>query len=241
MSTTELDLAAVAAETVHSLAVADFQPASSDAWPGRVTAVVTLQGCPWRCAYCQHPECHDPSGTGRLSWTEVLAELEKHRDTVTSVVFGGGEPSRQPGLAAAMREARALGYSVGLHTMGAHPARLASILELADWVGFDLKGTIPMYARITGADTAGLQAWASLELVDHSGIDYEVQLVVDPTVHTREDVLTTVAQVIRAGFHAPVLQQPRMACATAEYRRALAGRGLFDVIAHDDLPDLLRR
>lgn len=241
MSTTELDLAAVAAETAHSLAIAGFQAASSEAWPGHVTAVVTLQGCPWRCAYCQHPECHDPTGSGSLSWADVLAELERHREFVTSVVFSGGEPSRQPGLAAAMREARALGYAVGLHTMGAHPARLASILALADWVGFDLKGTIPMYASITGADTAGLQAWASLELVDHSGVDYEVQLVVDPTVHTREDVLATVSQVIRAGFRAPVLQQPRAASASPEYRRALAGRGLFDVIAHDDLPDLLRR
>ncbi|BDZ62078.1 7-carboxy-7-deazaguanine synthase [Demequina sediminis] len=241
MSTTELDLTAVPGIAAHALSIAAFTPSGCFDWPGRIAATVTLQGCPWKCAYCSNPEGHDPAAPGRLAWSEVRDQLEAHRGTVEAVVFGGGEPARQDGLVAAVREARSLGYAVGLHTMGAHPGRLASVLPELDWVSFDLKGTPEMYTRITGEDTAGYQAWASLELIQHSGVDYEVSFTVDPTVHTREDVFATVRHAIRGGFHAPVLEGPRARRASREYRAALGGRGLYDVIAHDDLPDLARR
>ncbi|WP_082104651.1 anaerobic ribonucleoside-triphosphate reductase activating protein [Demequina soli] len=241
MSTTELDITAIAAQSAHALAIADFRSSGVTAWPGRIAATVTLQGCPWRCAYCRHPESHDPSEAGRVAWAEVLEQLEAHRSLVDAVVFGGGEPSRQDGLIPAIREARAMGYAIGIHTMGAHPGRLASVLPEVDWVGFDIKGTPEMYTRITGTDTAGFQAWNSLEALVDSGVDYELQFTVDPTVHTREDVFATVREIVRLGAHAPVLQQAEACHASADYRRRLGGRGLFDVIGHDDLPDLQRR
>ncbi len=241
MTTTELDTSAIAIQSAHGLVIADFLSSCTHAWPGRIAATVTLQGCPWLCAYCGTPESHDPTGEGRVTWQRVLEQLESHRGMVDAVVFGGGEPTAQDGLIPAIREVRALGYSVGLHTMGAHPGRLASVLPEVDWVGFDLKGTPDMYTHITGSDTAGTQAWASLESIHESGVDYEVQFTVDPTVHTREDILDTVRTIIHRGFHAPVLQQPRRAGASAGYRRALRNRGLYDVISHEDLPDLARR
>ncbi|WP_062304931.1 anaerobic ribonucleoside-triphosphate reductase activating protein [Demequina subtropica] len=241
MSTTEIDITAIADETADGLVIADFLTSCTHAWPGRIAATVTLQGCPWLCAYCGTPDSHDPTGEGRVTWQRVLEQLESHRGLVDAVVFGGGEPTRQDGLLPAIREARSLGYATGLHTMGAHPGRLASVLPEVDFVRFDLKGTPGMYEHITGSDTAGFQAWASLEAIHESGVDYEVQLIVDPTVHTREYVLDTVREVIHRGFHAPVLQQPRRAGASAGYRRALRNRGLYDVITHEDLPDLARR
>ena len=30
-------------------------------FPGRLAAVVFLQGCPWRCSYCHNPELLDPT------------------------------------------------------------------------------------------------------------------------------------------------------------------------------------
>ncbi|WP_169747674.1 anaerobic ribonucleoside-triphosphate reductase activating protein [Demequina iriomotensis] len=241
MSTTEIDLTALAAQDADALAIADFLSSCTHAWPGRIAATVTLQGCPWLCAYCGTPESHDPTGQGRVTWRQVVEQLSSHSDVVDAVVFGGGEPTRQDGLVSAIREARSLGYEIGLHTMGAHPGRVASVLPTVDWVRFDLKGTPGMYEHITGSDTAGFQAWASLEAIHESGVEYEILLTVDPTVHTRDNILATVREVIHRGFHAPVLQQPRRATASVGYRRALRGRGLYDVITHEDLPDLTRR
>eukprot|EP01035_Chromulina_nebulosa_P014871 gene14871-19679_t len=43
------------AVAMSQLAVAGLQPFSSVDFPGRLAAVVFLQGCPWRCGYCHNP------------------------------------------------------------------------------------------------------------------------------------------------------------------------------------------
>lgn len=241
MSTTELDLTTVDVLTPHALSIADFVPNGSTDWPGRAAATVLLQGCPWTCTYCFRADMQNALTPGKVEWQEVLDQLEVRRGMIDAVVFSGGEPTRQPGLRAAMRQVRAMGFDVGLHTAGAYPGRLAAVLPEADWVGLDIKAAPEAYGRITGKAASGYKAWTSLELVQHSGIDYEVRLTVDPTVHTREDVFEAVRQVIRRGAHAPVLQQARPGKGHAEWIARLGGRGLYDVIAHDDLPDLERR
>ncbi len=241
MSTTELDLTATDLLSARSLAIADFIPNGSTDWPGRAAATILLQGCPWTCTYCSTPALQDSREPGTVAWRDVVDRLEVHRGMIEAVVFSGGEPTRQPGLRAAMRQVRDMGFDVGLHTSGAYPGRLAAVLPEADWVGIDIKAAPEAYDRITGKPSSGFKAWTSLELVQHSGIDYEVRLTVDPTVHTRDDVFEAVSQVIRRGAKAPVLQQARRGAARREWVAAVGGRGLYDVIAHDDLPDLERR
>jgi pyruvate formate lyase activating enzyme len=114
---------------------------------------------------------------------------------------------------------------VALRTAGAYPRRLAEVLPLVDWVGIDMKAAPTAYERVTGQGVAGARAWSSLELVMRSGVPYEVTITVDPRAHSREDVLGAAREVIRRGAHAPVL----------------CGRRLYEVITHDDLPDLARR
>lgn len=241
MSTTELDIQPVEQLTPHSLSIADITPIGTGDWPGRPAITVLLQGCPWTCTYCYQPDMQDSTAPGRVDWSEVLEHLEVRRGMVESVVFSGGEPTRQPGLLAAIRQVKAMGFRVGLHTAGAYPARLAAVLPEVDWVGIDIKHTPEQYAAITGKDVSGFKAWTSLELVQHSGVDYEVRITVDPTVHSREDVFDTVREVIRRGAHAPVLQQARPGGVSAAYKTALVRRGMYDVIRHDDFPDLARR
>ena len=43
-----------------------------------------------------------------------------------------------------------LGYSVGLHSAGIYPRRLAAVFPLLDWVGMDVKAPFTDYERITG-------------------------------------------------------------------------------------------
>lgn len=241
MSTTEFELVNVDAPTPHSLSIADVTPAGSADWPGRQAATILLQGCPWECTYCFTPDLQDPRVAGSVAWSDVIDHLQLRRGMLDAVVFSGGEPTRQPALGAAIREVKAMGYAVGLHTGGAFPGRLAAVLGDVDWVGIDIKATSAQYEQITGKSAAGSRAWTSLELVQHSGVDYEVRLTVDPTVHTRDDVYATVRELVRRGAKAPVLQQASAKGVTPEYAEALGGRGLFDVIAHDDLPDLERR
>lgn len=136
--------------------------------------MVYCQGCPWRCAYCHNPHLLPAEAAGGIAWSEVLELLQRRRGLLDAVVFSGGEPTAQPGLAAAMRAAKALGYRIGLHSAGIYSRRFAEVLPLVDWVGFDAKAPFDAsYERITGVRASGEAALASARALLASGVDCE--------------------------------------------------------------------
>ena len=163
---------------------------STTDWPGKLVAVVFLQGCPWRCTYCHNKDILDPKAPGVMPWEEVLAFLSKRRSLLDGVVFSGGEPLLSAGLISAIKDVRALGFVIGLHTGGGFPRRLATLLDskLLDWVGLDIKHLPEKYVNVTGIHASGSAAWRSLQLVVQSGVNHEIRSTIDPTIHSREDV-----------------------------------------------------
>jgi pyruvate formate lyase activating enzyme len=139
-------------------------------YPGKLAAVVYCQGCAWRCGYCHNPELQPARGAREIPWPEVRAFLDKRRGLLDAVVFSGGEPTQQRGLAAAMREAKAMGYYIGLHTAGIVPRRLAEVLPLVDWVGMDVKARFEEHERVTCIAGSARRARESLELILGSGV-----------------------------------------------------------------------
>ena len=137
--------------------------------------MVYCQGCPWRCAYCHNPHLlPGRAAAGGIAWSEVLEFLGRRRGLLDAVVFSGGEPTAQSGLARAMREAKALGYRIGLHSAGIYPRRFAEVLPLVDWVGFDAKAPFDTaYERITGVRASGEAALESARALLASGVDCE--------------------------------------------------------------------
>ena len=136
--------------------------------------MVYCQGCRWRCGCCHNPHLLPGRAAGGIAWRVVLEFLRRRRGLLDAVVFSGGEPTAQPGLAPAMRAAKDLGYRVGLHTAGAYPRRFAAVLPLVDWVGFDAKAPFDAtYERITGARASGEAALASARTLLASGVDCE--------------------------------------------------------------------
>jgi pyruvate formate lyase activating enzyme len=156
------------------LRVGGLTPLSATDYPGELAAVVYCQGCPWRCGYCHNPHLLPHRAAGGIAWSEVLQFLHRRRGLLDAVVFSGGEPSAQPGLARAMRDAKALGYRIGLHSAGAYPRRFAEVLPLVDWVGFDAKAPFDTaYERITGVRASGEAALESARALLASGVDCE--------------------------------------------------------------------
>jgi pyruvate formate lyase activating enzyme len=162
-----------------SLRVGGLTPLTTVDYPGELAAVVFCQGCPWRCSYCHNDHLWAPHGDNELPWAEVLAFLERRRALLDAVVFSGGEPTLQSALPTAMRDVRALGFKIGLHTAGPYPQRLERVLPLVDWVGLDIKAPTEDYPAVTGLPGSGEHAWRSLELLLGSGVAYEVRVTVD--------------------------------------------------------------
>ncbi len=192
-----------------ALPVAGFTRLSSCDWPGRLVATVFVQGCPWRCGYCHNPDLIDPRTPATSRWQAVRAHLQQRSGLLDGVVFSGGEPTRAPQLVAAMSEVRERGYLVGLHTSGAYPRRLRDVLGLVNWVGLDIKGLPQQYPAITGRQNSAQRAFASLDLVLDSGVDYEARITVDPRHHSAESVTELLAVLQQRGASNLVLQPVR--------------------------------
>ena len=123
-----------------------------------------------------------------MPWAEVVAFLQTRVNLLDGVVFSGGEPTVQTALTDAIAEVRALGFRIGLHTGGPNPARLAEVLPLVDWVGFDVKAPFADYERITGVSGSGDRALESLRALIESGVPFEVRTTVHPDLLGEEDL-----------------------------------------------------
>lgn len=158
-------------------------------WPDKRAATLFLRGCPWRCAYCHNPHLQSRKRSADLRWEEVFAQLQAHRAELEGVVFSGGEATAERCLPEAIAAIRSLGLGVGLHTNGAYPDRLQTLLPLLDWVGFDLKTDYDHYDALSGAPGSAARVTASAKLLLASGVAHEFRLTWHHEMITEESAL----------------------------------------------------
>ena len=111
-------------------------------FPNKMAAVVFMQGCPWRCPFCHNVQLQSIDTETNIVWHKFIDFLEQRKGILDAVVFSGGEPLVQEGLIDAIKDVKSLGYIVGLHTGGYRPEFFKEVLELVDWVGFDIKAPL---------------------------------------------------------------------------------------------------
>ncbi|AGA33343.1 Ribonucleotide reductase of class III (anaerobic), activating protein [Thioalkalivibrio nitratireducens DSM 14787] len=190
------------------LRVGGITPLTTIDYPGELAAVIFCQGCPWHCRYCHNPELLPPRGEAAVPWEEALAFLRRRRGLLDAVVFSGGEPTLQVALADALKDVRALGFKVGLHSAGIYPRRLVALLPSVDWVGLDVKALAHRYPDITGVPGSGEPAWQSARLLIESGVPHEMRITVDPAL-TRPEEVRRIAARLQAMGAERVVEQPR--------------------------------
>lgn len=208
------------------LRAAGLVPLTTTDFPGRLAAAIFCQGCPWDCGYCQNPHLIPAMGEDRLDWAGIRTFLDRRRGLLDGVVFSGGEPTAQRGLATAMREVRARGFEVGLHTGGAYPEKLRRLLPLVDWVGLDVKAAFDDYEKVTGVPRSGERARQSLEYLLASGVSHEVRTTVHPLIFDDDGLLRLARDLARRGVRNYVLQRFRAEGCVNEAYRAHSGGGM---------------
>jgi pyruvate formate lyase activating enzyme len=195
-----------ASSTNPGLRVGGLTPMTSIDYPGELAAVVYCQGCPWRCGYCHNGHLLSNDEPGQWSWSSVLSFLDGRRGLLDAVVFSGGEPTAQRGLASAIGDVRDRGFKVGLHTAGPYPEHLARLSPLLDWVGLDIKALPEDYADVTGVPGSGARAWRSLRLLIDGGVALEVRTTPHPGFDSRDYLSRLVQRLAREGVEHYVLQ-----------------------------------
>lgn len=186
-------------------------------WPGELVATVFCQGCPWACGYCHNPHLIPPNSEPALRWSEVLTFLENRRGLLDGIVFSGGEPTLQAGLPEAIREVRAMGFRIGLHSGGPYPARLAEVLPLIDWIGFDVKAAFDEYEHITAVPGSGKRARESLLHVLASGVEVDFRTTVHAALLDRAALARLAADLDSLGVRRHRIQPFRATGCTNAY------------------------
>ena len=95
-----------------------------------------------------------------------------------------------------MEAVKDMGFLVGVHTSGPFPNRFAEVLEIADWIGFDIKTLFEDYEKITQIPNSGSIAKQSFELLLKSNVPYEIRTTLDSR-HISQDDLVKIAQMLR--------------------------------------------
>ncbi len=160
-------------------------------YPGQTACTVFLEGCNFRCPFCQNGDLvlsRQPEAA--VTTDALLAFLRKRAGLLDGVCISGGEPLLSDGLTQLLGQIKQLGYRVKLDTNGSLPARLKELVGagLVDYVAMDIKNSKQRYAQ-----TAGLPEM-NLALIEESAafllsgaVDYEFRTTVVQEFHRAVD------------------------------------------------------
>ncbi|HEX17616.1 MAG: anaerobic ribonucleoside-triphosphate reductase activating protein [Thermoplasmata archaeon] len=163
-------------------------------WDGKVTSVIFLPNCNFRCPMCHnyglilHPERYPDQ-----DYEEIMNYLSENSDFLDGVVITGGEPTLHEGLERICKDVRNLGLKVKLDTNGYMPDKLLKLLEddLVDYIAMDVKAPLreDIYSKLSGVKVDIERIKESIGIIKSSGIDYEFRTTVVPSLLKPEDVV----------------------------------------------------
>ena len=103
---------------MSKIVVGGVEKFSAVDFPGVLTAVVFMQGCPWACPFCHNASIRPILKENDFSWELFVEFLRTRVGKLDAVTFSGGEPLVQDTLLDAIKEVKSLGFKIGLHTGG---------------------------------------------------------------------------------------------------------------------------
>ncbi|MEM2089787.1 MAG: anaerobic ribonucleoside-triphosphate reductase activating protein [Candidatus Pacearchaeota archaeon] len=129
-----------------------FQKVSFIDYPGKISSVVFLPGCNFKCGFCHNRALVLPKEIEKLkkySEKEILQYLKKNRNFIDAVVISGGEPTLHD-LEKFLKKVKELGFEVKLDTNGSNPRVIEKLIKenLIDYIAMDIKTSLEEYGKI---------------------------------------------------------------------------------------------
>jgi pyruvate formate lyase activating enzyme len=159
-------------------------------YPGKISTVIFLGNCNFRCPFCHNPELVlKPESLPSIPPEEILDYLKEKRKWLDGLVVGGGEPTLHAGLPDFLAQVKAAGFLVKLDTNGTNPEMIKELLDrkIVDYVAMDIKAPLEKYGLLTGVKVDLEKIKQSVELLKNSNIDYEFRTTVVPGLHEEDD------------------------------------------------------
>lgn len=173
-------------------------------WRGKISAVIFLGQCNFRCPYCHnHRLVLDPSGLQDLSWDWILRRLHGLRGWVDGVCITGGEPTLHDSLETIVGEVRSRDFLVKLDTNGSRPEVLEALIsmEMLDAVSMDVKAPLrpEAYTRCAGRSVPLHRILRSLQILEQAKLEVEFRTTVVPGLLEESDIYQ-IARILPRGI-----------------------------------------
>lgn len=180
-------------------------------WEGKITAVVFLPHCNFRCPWCHVPDlAFYPERLETIPFSHLKKLAKTHEGWLDGVVISGGEPTIHRELPQFIEKIRKLGFPVKIETNGSHPDMLKTLIaeKLIDSVAMDIKSRVDSvsYEKICGVKVDTQKIRESISLLMESGIDCEFRTTVVPGFVDKEDI-KKIAELISPRAKKYILQQ----------------------------------
>lgn len=186
-------------------------------WDGKITSVIFLPGCNFRCPWCHVPAlAFHPENLDTVPFGQVEETIHRQRSWLDGIVISGGEPTVHLSLPQFIEQIKGWEMPVKLETNGSCPEMLRELIkdELIDSVAMDiknivergkLKGESNQYERTVGTQVDLEKIRESMDILRGSKINYEFRTTVVPAFLNEEDI-EGIASSIR-GAKRYILQQ----------------------------------
>jgi len=170
--------------------IAGLQKLSLVDYPHHLAAVIFLQGCNFRCGYCQNPDLIAPEGVPGLSEEEILTFITHRKEMIEGIVITGGEPTVHDDLEEFIIKIKNTGLKIKLDTNGSDPEKLLGLIRkgLISYLAVDIKTSFPKYSLFVGQEEAQEKAEKSVRLTMLSTVPYEFRTTCVPGVVDEEDL-----------------------------------------------------
>lgn len=191
-----------------------FIDVSLSDWDGKVSSVIFLPKCNFRCPFCYNKSLVlQPQTMAAISYDHVEKYLEASRKWIDGVVITGGEPTGHVDLPIICKKLKNIGFGVKVDTNGTNPAMVRGLIndQLVDFVALDVKApfTEEEYCRVSGVGAASFvgKIGETARLLLEGNVDYEFRTTLVPTLH-EVDAVKRICQDIK-GCKKYVLQNFR--------------------------------
>ena len=164
-------------------------------WDGKISSVIFLPSCNFRCPFCHNVNLVlNPEKLETIPLKYIEHQLQKQKGWTDGVCITGGEPTLHSILPELCSRIKKMEFLVKLDTNGTNPTMLKELMDkkFLDYVAMDIKAplTIEKYSKATGVNAESLleNVKESIRLLLESSIDYEFRTTIVPTIHDLDDI-----------------------------------------------------
>lgn len=175
-------------------------------YDGKVSSVIFLPYCNFKCPYCHNKQLVlEPETLETIAQEKIFSYLKSRKDWIDAVVISGGEPTIHKDLPELCKKIKNLDFLVKLDTNGTNPQVLKELIakNLVDYIAMDIKTSLKQerYEKVTGTkiDLKALEkikeSIAIIKTLKDSK-SYEFRVTCVPNLVTKKDLLE-IAQYLR--------------------------------------------